>query len=339
MKKSPPLSNLLYQMGAARLLDWAWGSNRLTVLAYHRINNVNDPDFVGLSANVSASPEQFAQQMDYVARTFNVIDLAVLRDYVLNGKPLPPRPLLITFDDGYLDNYEYAYPVLKARGLPAVIFLITRMIGLDSWPWWDQVAYSFDRTTCTEALLPALGETRLTTPDERRAAVKTLSRQLKIMSDEDRHAIMQQLPALLGVEIPTKRLFFDWDQAREMTANGIACQSHTTSHPILTRIPESDLICQLADSRVKLEAELGRPVYAFAYPNGTPSDYNQAVLDLLRKAEYSLAFTLTPGPRRSRHIRREPLLIPRVYLSHRDSFSTFVMKVIGLPVLAERLHR
>src|SRR5512138_490244 len=108
MKKSHPLSDRLYRAGTPRLLDWAWGSHRLTVLAYHRINNVNAPDFVGLKANVSASPEQFAQQMDYVARTFNVIDLAVLRDHVVDGKPLPSRPLLITFDDGYLDNYEFA---------------------------------------------------------------------------------------------------------------------------------------------------------------------------------------------------------------------------------------
>ncbi len=338
MKKSHPISDLLYRTGALRLLDGAWGSHRLTVLAYHRINNVNAPDFVGLKANVSASPEQFAQQMDYVARTFNVIDLAVLRDHVVDGKPLPSRPLLITFDDGYLDNYEYAYPVLKARGLPAVIFLVTRMIGSDGWPWWDQVVYCFEHTNCTQAVLPVLGETRLTTPDERRVAANALSRHLKIMRDEDKYAVMHDLPELLGVEIPAQRLFFDWDQARELAANGIACQSHTTSHPILTRIPESDLRCQLTDSRVKLEAELGRPVYAFAYPNGLPSDYNQVALDMLREAHYSLAFTLTPGPMRARSIRRSPLLIPRIFLSYRDGFSTFVMKVMGLPAVYEMLH-
>lgn len=338
-RKSHPFSNLLYQIGGARVLDWAWRSDRLTVLAHHRINDINAPDFMGLKANVSASPEQFAQQIEYVARHFNVIDLATLRDHVIDGKPLPPRPLLITFDDGYLDNYENAYPILKAHGLPAVIFLVTRMVGSDIWPWWDEVVYCFEHTTCTQAVLPVLGETRLTTPDERNAAANALSRRLKLMSDEEKYVIMQDLPELLGVELPASRLFMDWDQARELVANGIACQSHTTSHPILTRVPESDLRCQFADSRVKLEAELGKHIYAFAYPNGMPTDFDETSLRMLREANYEIAFTLIPGPMKARDIRRSPLLIPRIYLSHHDSFPIFIMKIMGLPSISYWVHR
>src|SRR5262249_33831995 len=142
--------------------------------------------------NVSASPAMFARQVAYVAKHFNVIDLAALREFIQLGRPLPSRPLLITFDDGYLDNYSNAYPVLRQYGLPAVIFLVTDWIGTPTIPWWDECAYLFQHTTTTHAVLPLIGERSLAVPDQRIAARDALMRALKQVPESQKQAAMQQ---------------------------------------------------------------------------------------------------------------------------------------------------
>src|SRR5436190_24399210 len=111
MRKSHLFASAMVKSRAFRLADTLWGPDRLTVLVYHRVADVHSPDFRYFRPNVSASPDLFRQQMAFVARHFNVIDLALLRESILHDCRLPPRPLLVTFDDGYVDNYTYAYPI------------------------------------------------------------------------------------------------------------------------------------------------------------------------------------------------------------------------------------
>jgi peptidoglycan/xylan/chitin deacetylase (PgdA/CDA1 family) len=336
MRKSHLLAAMLHKIGAARALDAFWGPNRLTVLAYHRIAEVG-PDFDHYLPNVSAAPDLFARQMDWVAQRFHVIDLAALRAFVEEGKTLPPRPLLITFDDGYLDNYQNAYPVLRAHGFPAVIFLITGKMDHPARPWWDECAYYFLHTPRQQATLPLIGPSDLSTPEQRTTAREALMRRLKTVPESEQQAALHALPDALGVSIlPEPPLFVSWDQVRELVANGIACQPHTETHPILTRIPPDEARRQIAGSRARIAAETGQDVSAFAYPNGTLADYSRDTIQVLRETGYTLAFTLSPGPLRAGQVQRHPFEIPRVYLSRRDTLETFIMKVMGLPVLADR---
>jgi peptidoglycan/xylan/chitin deacetylase (PgdA/CDA1 family) len=338
MRKSHLLAAALHRTGGTRLLDAYWGPNRLTVLAYHRIRDARAPDFDGYAPNVSATPEMFARQMDFVKQRFNVIDLAALRAFVVDGNALPPRPLLITFDDGYLDNYENAYPILRERNLPAVIFLITGRMGSAERPWWDLCAYYFHHTTQPRAALPLVGERDLSTPEARRTAREELMRKLKTLPQNEKQAAMDALPDVLEVAPPAGEppLFVSWEQVRELGAHGIACQPHTVTHPILTRISLDDARVELAESRARIADETGQAIMAFAYPNGTPADYDATMLQVLRELDIPLAFTLTPGPVRLKLVQRHPLQIARVFLSYKDTFAAFVMKVMGFPALRHR---
>jgi len=129
MGKRQRLTQVMLKTGCWRLLDLFWGPQRLTVLGYHRICDPAAPGFSGLVSNVSATPAMFARQMDYVKQRFNVIRLDALRACVVDGAALPSRPLLITFDDGYLDNYTHAFPILRERGLAAVLCVVSRWLG------------------------------------------------------------------------------------------------------------------------------------------------------------------------------------------------------------------
>jgi peptidoglycan/xylan/chitin deacetylase (PgdA/CDA1 family) len=103
------------------------------VLNYHKVDTLHHA--------LSIPPEEFEEQMAYLARNgFSTISPEALMAYLNHGKPLPEKPILITFDDGYLDNYTNAYPILKKYGFTATIFLVTNLVGHDErFMTWDQV--------------------------------------------------------------------------------------------------------------------------------------------------------------------------------------------------------
>lgn len=106
----------------------------IPVLNYHQINDHS-------KNALTVSSQQFAAQMDYLAASgYHTITLEELADALEQGRPLPEKPVLLTFDDGYRDNYDIAYPILKENGMKAVIFLITDYVSLyPNYLTWEQV--------------------------------------------------------------------------------------------------------------------------------------------------------------------------------------------------------
>ncbi len=336
MSKTSQLSSLLYKAQAPRLLDAYWGVNRLTVLAYHRIAEWDTPDFDLYRPNVSASIEMFHRQMEYVAKNFTPIDLPMLDAYIQIGIPLPKRPILITFDDGYLDNYIYAYPIMRHHGLTGVIFLITdKMNNPNSVPWWDVCGYMFNYTKKPKVKLPVIGDSDISKPKLREAARETFMGAIKKLPEAQKLAAMKELGTALDVPEPKldEPLFVSWDQVRDLVDNGIACQPHTVTHPIMTRIDSAEQKRQLIEARDTIERETRQKAVAFAYPNGTPDDYDITTKQILKETGYRMAFTLTPGPMRANEVRENPLEIKRVFLSYKDTLEVAVFKMLGGPAL------
>ncbi len=339
MMKSKILTSCLYRAGSVRLLDLFWGPTRLTVIAHHRIIDVNRPDFLYYEA-IAESPDAFARQMTYVAENFNVIDLATLHAFIKHGHVLPSRPLLITFDDGYLDNYTNAFPVLRRLGLPAVIFLITDRMDNPIPPWWDECAYYFRHTEKLQVMLPLLGEQDISTAKQRQVVLEMLLNKLKTVPDADKQEMIPPVSSALDVAPPAHdhSLFVSWDQVREMVANGIACQSHTVSHPILTRVSQEQMRQQLKESRDRIISETGQEVIAFAYPNGLGADYDVTTQQTLSSLGYSMAFTVATGPIKAEQVYKHPMTIPRIMGRPNDSFEGFLLRVNGLLWLKKRLR-
>lgn len=338
MSKAQIAFKVLMALKVPRLLDAYWGAERLTVLAYHRIADPAAAGFQYYPPNVSATPEKFARQMAYIQEHFSVVDLEAVNGFLHHGQSLPPRPLLITFDDGYLDNYTHAYPILKYHGFPAVIFLLTSRIDNPLPAWWDECAYYFHYTQRQAASLPLIGERDLSSPALRRVAREALVEQLKRIPEAEKLAALRQTGEALQVDPPgpDPDLFMTWDHVRELVNVGIACQPHTMTHPILARIDEEIQRREIIGSCERIREETAQAIRAFAYPNGGVGDYTATTMRLLQQAGIKTAFTLLAGPVRSQAARRHPLEIPRVYLGGRDTMERFVFKVMGLPALVER---
>jgi peptidoglycan/xylan/chitin deacetylase (PgdA/CDA1 family) len=307
-----------------------WGYDRLTVLAYHRIAELTVAE-ASAPGVASATPQEFARQMDYVRQWYTPIDLDRLLEFVTEGRRLPPRPLLITFDDGYRDNYEIALPILEERRLPAVLFVTTGLVGTGRMAWWDRLWHSVRTTRLSQAALPEIGRVRLDGPQMRECVWRLASSALKKRSFRVREPLLEEIEAALGVEGPLRERpdFISWSEAREMASHGFAIQPHTVDHPVLASETPDDARAQIHASIATVAEQTGRPVTAFAFPNGRPSDYRQSEIAALKEADIRLSFTMKHGPVRAQDAWRAPLEIPRVALELKDGDRGFALKIAG----------
>ncbi len=322
---------MLHETGMLKMLLYA-APRRLTVLSYHRVDDASKPGFDTFKPNVSATPSAFRQQMEYVKRHYNVIRCEDLASWLQGQCDLPPRAALITFDDGYGDNFTYAYTVLQDLGLSATIFLCTGHIGTDVPFYWDLAAYCFAHAQMNGAELPLMGLAEWKDAASRDRLEKQWVERAKRRSEGERNAALEELARVLDVHIPTgafNELYLNWDQVRELSNNGIEMGAHTVSHPILAAISLDRARNEVAASKERIEAEIGKPVTSFAYPNGGQEDLSPGVIDMLRGTGLELAFTLMPGPTGYSTVRSAPFAIRRIFVSRLDTLDRFAAKLAG----------
>jgi peptidoglycan/xylan/chitin deacetylase (PgdA/CDA1 family) len=262
----------------------------LRVLTYHRVERADaDPAPQG---GVTASPEAFAAQMDFLAARCHVLSVDdVLREFE-SPRGLPRRAVLITFDDGYRDFRANAWPVLKARGLPVVVFIPTAFPGDPTrWFWWDRLHHALGATAQRELRLSETSRLRLETPADREQAFAELRARAKSMEHEQALAWVNGICDTLGIPPPPSPVM-DWSEIRALAAEGVRFASHTRTHPLLTRIPVDDVRRELVTARGDLERELGSTPAAIAYPAGA---FDDQVVRMAREAGYGLGFTTVRG--------------------------------------------
>jgi peptidoglycan/xylan/chitin deacetylase (PgdA/CDA1 family) len=319
------LINLAHETGLIRAGRSLWAKS-LTVVNYHRIDDPYQKDFDSFKPNVSATPEDFSRQMDYLAKWFNVIAVHDVVQWLDGQEELPPYAALITFDDGYLDNYTSAYPILRRHNFPALIFLTTEHIGTDAPLYWDMAAYCFYHTKEHQLTFPDGRTEHWSEPDERDQASKKWIELMKMYPQAEKAKYVQQLPAALGVSVPQgffKKLMMNWDQVREIHKDGIEFGAHTMHHPILTRIAPDQVRAEVEGSKSRIEKELGEPVLSFAYPNGQSSDVNSSIEKIVGDSGIRVAFTLLNGPSSLGEVKRNPYAIRRIFISYKHSLPEY----------------
>lgn len=277
----------------------------IPILAYHRVCDIGneavfpfDPDLV------SASCSAFAWQMQYLRDRHDPITFRTLLDFLDGKARLPERPVIVTFDDGYDDNYLNAFPLLRSLGVPATIFVSTGYIGSGKPFWFDLVAHILHHAPVETLTVHDL-DMNLTlgaSVDSRRKAASRLVGELKRVSNARRLDILDRLErqyagAMNPGEFRLSRPL-DWSQIREMSAAGIEFGSHTVSHPILSRLDDDELERELTVSREHLEQELGMPAPVLAYPVGGPEEFNDKVVRAAGAAGYRLGVSYMPGVNR-----------------------------------------
>jgi peptidoglycan/xylan/chitin deacetylase (PgdA/CDA1 family) len=262
-------------------------SRRLLVLGWHNI----EPTFAFGGTSVEAGRRGFERQVRFLRRWANVVPLRAALDDLAAGRPLPPRAVALTFDDGYLDNVTVAAPVLHAAGLPATFFLVPGFLSGSVPVWWEELGWAFAHATADR--LDWAGERFDTSsPPARQAAHGVVADSLKLMDARSRgDAVAELRRRLASVGPDVGRQFMDWNEAESLLGFGHEIGSHTCGHPILSREEPAAQARELADSRDALAAHFRRPVDVLAFPNGRSQDYADETLRLAGEAGYAFAVT------------------------------------------------
>lgn len=206
--------------------------------------------------------------------------------------------VLITFDDGYLDNYTVAFPILRSHGVQGVFFLATGMVGSCQVPWWDHIAYLVK--TARRRAFSLRYPTSLAVDIDRKGLAESLQAILKLYKrpeNADPARFIRELAEETRGDDPpaTLRRFLSWDEAREMIRGGMAIGSHTHSHHVLSQLEPARQLEELSRSRAILKEQLGIEADALAYPVGAKASFTGQTQALARDAGYRAAFSFYGG--------------------------------------------
>jgi peptidoglycan/xylan/chitin deacetylase (PgdA/CDA1 family) len=288
------LATLASRLGVLAMLERLPRRPCLVVINYHRIGNAKTTALD--NGVVEATPDEFALQMSWLKRNFHVATLEEAQRFVERPSKLRYPIFLITFDDGYRDNYDVAFPILKSLSLSATFFLITKFVGSRTLPWWDRIADLVRRRRTGPIDLAYPWPVRVDADSEK--AIPRLLALYKNPATSDRARFLSELEIGCGVSSQVQadeRLFLDWTEARQMLAAGMSFGSHTHSHELLARQSESEQRRELQDSRGIITSNLGVPCDALAYPVGSQESFSPITMRLLEGAGYRTAFSYYGG--------------------------------------------
>jgi peptidoglycan/xylan/chitin deacetylase (PgdA/CDA1 family) len=324
-------SGFLRLGGAAKTLV----CEQLLLLGYHRVVPL-EAVHRGDVELVSATPEEFAWQMQYLRQNFEPVTFAQIAA-TLDGKGvLPKRAVAVTFDDGFADVYEHAYPILRRLAMPATVFVSTDYVDRPKPFWFDLVAWLVMHAPSGSIRLAPPVELVPTADSEaaRRAAVVKTLKWLKSCDESERVAAVGALCARFPDAVAAGRAVLGraltWDEIREMAAGGIEFGSHTVSHRCLTKIAPEQLDHELVHSKARLEQEIGQPVAALAYPFGGRAAFNDAVVAAAQRAGYRIATSYMPGVNDLRTANRFALLRQHV---ERNTSRAYFEAIVNVPEL------
>jgi peptidoglycan/xylan/chitin deacetylase (PgdA/CDA1 family) len=266
------------------------------ILMYHSIGGV------GLSPDIVVSTSNFHAHIDHLHKHYRLASLDEIVQLLQSGREVPLDTVAVTFDDGYRDNFENAFPILQRYECPATLFIAVEPVdhGCLLWPqviWnWlhhtsvDEVRISWRNRNQSKAVETVLdlrnhaARARARSwlrafvgglePEDRADLLALLSRQLRVSGDAER---TDRSPMLT------------WEEIRRMHAAGVTIGSHSMTHPRLSGLELHRVHDEVFQSRTRLESELGTSVHLFAYPFGRQDDFDEHSKLAVRRAGYQAA--------------------------------------------------
>lgn len=304
--------------GATRLPGMLAGSRTVPlILAYHRVVEDFEADARHTVPAMLISHPMLEQHLDWIGRRFRFVSLDELGSRLERGERFDKPVAAITFDDGYRDVYENAFPLLKRKGVPAAVFVVTDLIGTADVQIHDRLYLLLAGALSAGPSGARRLVDRLVGVGVRRPALDTIGRTAQsptvvaraLLDGADQAEIQRVIDVLESeVEIDAGALrglgSLTWDMLAEMARAGMTIGSHSKTHALLINEGRPKVLEETTSSRRALESRFGRPVDHFAYPTG---GFNPGVVDAVAASGYRFGYA-TCGHRDRRH----PLLtLPR----------------------------
>ena len=306
--RRPTLENTLVTvLSGVRLHTPArfFNRHRAVLLMYHGFTD--RPAHVGIANHEwkHLPATEFRSQLAFLTRHYNLVRLDDLVRAATDGASLPPRPAVITIDDGYRSIYEVAYPLLQEFRAPAAVFLATGFVDERQYLWTDRVEYAVNHAEPGALDVNADGDrirVEISDTQSRMAADRVIRSAFKRLPQDavSRHvdALERSAGRSLSADANAEAIYqpLEWSQMHEMAGSGlVSFGAHSHSHVILTRCSEQDAAGELRRSKRIIEERLGRRCDLFCYPNGRRGDFNSSTKRLVKEIGYSCALTTVYG--------------------------------------------
>lgn len=286
---------------------------RATILMYHRVFEVESDPW-----SLCVSPKYFAEHLEHLRRHYVVLSLRELAKRLMEGQ-LPKRAVVLTFDDGYVDNLHDAKPLLERYDIPATVFLATGYIGHEREFWWDDLdrlllqpgmvpetlRLNINGTTCQwelgEAAHYSADAYQLHScwnvghkddPTPRHSLYRSLHRLLRPLAEDERRKVLKEVLAWAdaGSTVRATHRTLSPDEVLHLAKGGLVeVGAHTVTHPVLSALPVAVQRNEIRRSKTHLEEILGRSVTGFSYPYGFRADYTCETVAIVREAGFAYA--------------------------------------------------
>jgi peptidoglycan/xylan/chitin deacetylase (PgdA/CDA1 family) len=266
--------------------------------------------------------------------------------------------VVITFDDGYVENLYQAKPLLERYGVPATFFLTSGYIGQRREFWWDDL----ERLILQPSRLPRdlrimvnghvyrwdLGKSAIwnadmaqadsgwdvtcpEVPTARHEAYRALHRLLKPLDSKKRSSVLEGLAKTTAIALEgrsTHRALTSEEGQQLSQDELVEIGAHTVTHPQLSALPVEDQSCEIRESRRSLENLTSRPIMSFSYPFGSPGDFDSVTADLIRETGFQQACAAVPGVVTHKS---DPFQLPRFIVRNwdGDQFGQRIRSIFG----------
>lgn len=290
-------------------------SDRPLILGYHRVVERVAAVDADVLPGMTISQATLRAHLEWVARRYRIVSLDEIGSLLERGVPCG-NLAAVTFDDGYLDVYEHALPVLEQLGVPGAVFVVSGLVGTDELPIHDELYEIVKGSREMGRPMPPSLRAALRACGQRigggsSTAIATV-RALLALPPEELRAIIRDVRAMGWHSVAPRELrTMDWTALSAMERAGITVGSHTHTHAMLDLEDDHALTDELVRSRAVLEHGLGHPVQHLAYPDGR---FDDRVAAAVRAAGYRFAYAIC-----DHSLPADPLMaIPRVMLWERS---------------------
>ena len=305
-------------------------SHNCTILLYHGVSSTSEKgNYFGGAAFIPR--DTFERQICYLKANFHILSLRDVITKLESGTELPCGSVVITFDDGYRDNFTCAYPILKRLDIPFTVFITTNFINNQKVPWWLRLEDFLDSY---RGKLVVSGDSAERTYDlsgliERYRLYRHARSAILSMTLEEREDFLEHLETKAGVTRNLEnRRFMSWEEVRLLAADPLVeIGSHTISHPVVANLCNGELHDEIAGSKQFIENKLGLPIVSFSYPYGQRTHYSQDTIAELRESGYSCAVTGVEAINGSGANLYE---MHRIWIERDDTWPIFISKIVGL---------
>jgi peptidoglycan/xylan/chitin deacetylase (PgdA/CDA1 family) len=294
------------------------------VLLYHRVADYQtDPQ------QLCVTPKNFDAHIAFLKEHYNLLSVENFTEILLNQSKFPKKSVLVTFDDGYADNFLFALPILEKYQTQALFYVCTGNLNSDREFWWDEV----ERHILLSEQFPKkfeidiLGKSFLAndSKDDRMKLYQNLLPALRALTVAERNQVMSRISKITGNTSPRSELrSMTFDELRSMTRSASSViGAHTVNHPSLAGCPADEQQFEILKSKEFLEDLLKIQISHFSYPFGTKSDFDQTTLKIVN----DIGFKVTAA--------NFPYIVNRN--SHPHAFPRFLVRDWSLDEFSKQL--